>query len=43
VGYANGKKDVNHDGGGCVCIIKDKDEQQWERLQRDFHLCYAKA
>jgi hypothetical protein len=43
VGYANGKKIVNHDGGGCVCIIKDKYEQQWERPQRDLHLCYAKA
>jgi hypothetical protein len=43
VGYANGKKDVNCDGRGCVRIIKDKDEQQWERPQRDLHLCYAKA
>ncbi len=27
VEYANGKEDVNNNEGGCVCIVKDKDEQ----------------
>jgi hypothetical protein len=22
VGYANGKEEVNHDDGGCICIFK---------------------
>jgi hypothetical protein len=27
VGNANGKEEVNHDDGGCICIFKDKNEQ----------------
>jgi hypothetical protein len=30
VGYANGKEEVNHEDGVCICIFKDKNEQQWE-------------
>jgi hypothetical protein len=35
VGYANGKEVMNHDDGGCICIFKDKNEQQWERPRQD--------
>jgi hypothetical protein len=35
VEYANGKEDVNNNEGGCVCIVKDKDEQKWEKHQMD--------
>ncbi len=35
VGYVDEQENVGHDDGGRKCIIRGKDEQQWECLRRD--------
>lgn len=32
---------MNNDDGSCICILKDKNEQQWERPRQDSYIYYA--
>lgn len=34
---------MEHDNGGHKCIIKRKDDQQWECLRRDLQLYHLEA